>query len=230
VWQYADRAKAIVLKARKNEKMTEVGKLKAEIEALKAQLEAAATGGGGGGGGGGGMSEEEQLQVQQQLAERDAMINKTFEDAQKHAREAEELRAALVTQQQSIQAEMTRKTQEDRRGMVAGMLEADSDAWVRVLLTETRRDAQGNKDLLDEMNALEASRLALGTRVREQAAFISVLQHNLQKEVINYLQQVRRPPSRRAPHGPRRARRTRHVWGARRARGRAALPRVWTER
>ena len=32
--QYADRAKAIQLKARKNETMTEVGKLKAEIEEL----------------------------------------------------------------------------------------------------------------------------------------------------------------------------------------------------
>ena len=33
--QYADRAKAIQLKARKNESMTEVGKLKKEIEELK---------------------------------------------------------------------------------------------------------------------------------------------------------------------------------------------------
>ena len=38
MWQYADRAKAIQLKARKNENMTEVGKLKAEIEALKEAL------------------------------------------------------------------------------------------------------------------------------------------------------------------------------------------------
>ena len=38
--QYADRAKAIQLKARKNETMTEVGKLKAEIEELKAALAA----------------------------------------------------------------------------------------------------------------------------------------------------------------------------------------------
>merc|ERR1719473_846612 len=53
--QYADRAKAIQLKARKNEQMTEVGKLKAEIEALKAQLEAAAAAGGGGGGGASGV-------------------------------------------------------------------------------------------------------------------------------------------------------------------------------
>ena len=35
--QYADRAKAIQLKARKNESMTEVGKLKKEIEELKAR-------------------------------------------------------------------------------------------------------------------------------------------------------------------------------------------------
>ena len=51
--QYADRAKAIQLKARKNEQMTEVGKLKAEIEELRAH----ACGGGGGrrpGGAGGG--------------------------------------------------------------------------------------------------------------------------------------------------------------------------------
>ena len=52
--QYADRAKAIQLKARKNETMTEVGKLKAEIEELKAALAAQAAGGGGGGGGPGG--------------------------------------------------------------------------------------------------------------------------------------------------------------------------------
>ena len=63
--QYADRAKAIQLKARKNETMTEVGKLKAEIEELKAALAAQAAGGGGGGGGpGGGVSPEMQAQMQ----------------------------------------------------------------------------------------------------------------------------------------------------------------------
>ena len=52
--QYADRAKAIQLKARKNEQMTEVGKLKAEIDALKAELAAQ------GGGAGGALSTEQQ--------------------------------------------------------------------------------------------------------------------------------------------------------------------------
>ena len=49
---------AIQLKARKNEQMTEVGKLKAEIDALRTQLEAA---------GGGGVSAEQQAKMQKMM-------------------------------------------------------------------------------------------------------------------------------------------------------------------
>ena len=75
-------------------------------------------------------------------------------------------------------AELARKAQAERRGM----LEADSESWVRVLLTETRREAAANAGFLGEIDQLDASRQALATRMREQSAFISVLQHNLQKE------------------------------------------------
>merc|ERR1719272_2151156 len=44
--QYANRAKSITLKARKNESMTEVGKLKKEVEELKAMLASAKKKGG----------------------------------------------------------------------------------------------------------------------------------------------------------------------------------------
>ena len=81
------------------------------------------------------------------------------------------------------------------------MLEADSESWVRVLLTESRRDAAGNSLFISEVDELEASRQALTTRDREQSAFISVLQHNLQKEVINFLQLDREHEEKRAESG-----------------------------
>ena len=85
--QYADRAKAIQLKARKNETMTEVGKLKAEIEELKAALAAQAAGGGGGGGGpGGGVSPEMQAQMQAQIDDYNLMMKQSFEEKARRAR------------------------------------------------------------------------------------------------------------------------------------------------
>ena len=84
--QYADRAKAIQLKARKNETMTEVGKLKAEIEELKAALAAQAAGGGGGGGGpGGGVSPEMQAQMQAQIDDYNLMMKQSFEEKERMA-------------------------------------------------------------------------------------------------------------------------------------------------
>ena len=187
--QYADRAKAIQLKARKNEQMTEVGKLKAEIEELRAQLAAAAAmGGGGGGGGGGGMTDEEKAEMERQLAERDAMVAQSFEEKERHAREAEEMRQRMVAEQQQLAQQLARKAQEERRSMI----DSESEQWVRVLLTETRQRREQNGNFLSEIDHLEASRAALSSRVREQAAFISVLQSHLQKEVIDFLEQDHR--------------------------------------
>ena len=56
------------------------------------------------------------------------------------------------------------------------MVESDSEHWVRVLLTETRARRDENGEFIAEVDGLEASRAALSSRVREQAAFISVLQ------------------------------------------------------
>ena len=85
--QYADRAKAIVLKARKNETMTEVGKLKAEIEELKAALAARRRWRPGGGGGpGGGVSPEMQAQMQAQIDDYNLMMKQSFEEKERMAR------------------------------------------------------------------------------------------------------------------------------------------------
>jgi len=182
--QYADRAKAIQLKARKNEEMTEVGKLKAEIEALRAQLEAAAAGGGGGfGGGGSGMTDEEREQMEAQLAERDAILKQSFEEKERHAREAEAMRQAMLSQQEALQAEMARKAAEDRRSM----LEADSGRWVDLLLIETRAGGQANAGFVDEVEALERMRQAQVSKVKESKSYISVLVAHLQREVEQYL-------------------------------------------
>ena len=48
--QYASRAKTIALKARRNESMTEVGKLRKEVEELKAMLASATASAGRSGG------------------------------------------------------------------------------------------------------------------------------------------------------------------------------------
>ena len=189
--QYADRAKAIQLKARKNEQMTEVGKLKAEIEELKRQLEMAAAGGGGGGGGGGGenmssgMSDEERAQMEAQLAESQRAIQNSFEEKERHAREAEQMRKEMLAQQESIQAELARKAAEERRGM----LESDSDRWVNILLTETRAGGEANAGVVAELEQLERQRQQQVAKVKEGGSYIGVLQAHLQREVEQYLQQ-----------------------------------------
>ena len=135
--------------------------------------------------------------MEAQLAERDQMMKQSFEESQRHAREAEELRMDMLQKQENMQLELARKAQEERRGM----LETDSESWVRVLLTESRRDAAGNSLFIAEIDELEVSRQALSTRDREQSAFISVLQHNLQKEVINFLQLDREHEEKRLESG-----------------------------
>ena len=66
------------------------------------------------------------------------LMKQSLEESQRHAREAEELRASMMEQQMQMQADLARKAQEERRGM----LEADSESWVKVLLMETRREAE----------------------------------------------------------------------------------------
>ena len=105
------------------------------------------------------------------MRKNDMLMKQSFEESQRHAREAEELRASMMEQQMQMQADLARKAQEERRGM----LEADSESWVKVLLMETRREAEANAGFIQEIESLDMSRQALATRVREQSAFISVL-------------------------------------------------------
>ena len=53
--------------------------------------------------------------MEQQLAERDMLMKQSFEESQRHAREAEELRASMMEQQMQMQADLARKAQEERR-------------------------------------------------------------------------------------------------------------------
>jgi hypothetical protein len=92
--QYADRAKAIQLKAKKNEQLTEVGKLKKEIDELRALLAAAhATGGTGAGGFGGGVDPEAEARMRRDMEELQAMQQSSFEEKERIAREMEKVRA-----------------------------------------------------------------------------------------------------------------------------------------
>ena len=78
----------------------------------------------------------------------------------------------MLAQQETLQAELARKAQEERRGM----LEADSTQWVRVLLTETRAMGDANWEFLSEVDSLDATRQALMHKLREQQTTINVLQ------------------------------------------------------
>jgi len=86
--QYADRAKAIQLKAKKNEQMTEVGKLKQEIDELKALLAAAHAAGGGGAG----LDAEAEARMRRDMEALQAMQQSSFEEKERIAREMEQVR------------------------------------------------------------------------------------------------------------------------------------------
>lgn len=86
--QYADRAKAIQLKAKKNEQMTEVGKLKQEIDELKALLAAAHVAGGGGAG----LDAEAEARMRRDMEALQAMQQSSFEEKERIAREMEQVR------------------------------------------------------------------------------------------------------------------------------------------
>ena len=64
--------------------LQEVGKLRAEIEELKAALAAAAAGGGGDGGGGG-MSDAAKAQMQSQIDDYNLMLKQSFEEKERLA-------------------------------------------------------------------------------------------------------------------------------------------------
>ena len=169
--------------------MTEVGKLKAEIEELKAQLAAAAAAGGGGGAaggmGGGAMSDEAREQMEAQLAERDAILKQSFEEKERVAREAEEMRMQMLQQQESIQAELARKAAEERRGMLENA--SDADQWVRMLLESSRAAGESSAAFVHEVEGLERQRVECAIKVREQASFITVLISHLTRELDSYL-------------------------------------------
>lgn len=84
--QYADRAKAIQLKAKKNEQMTEVGKLKQEIDELKALLAAAHAAGGAG------LDAEAEARMRRDMEALQAMQQSSFEEKERIAREMEQVR------------------------------------------------------------------------------------------------------------------------------------------
>jgi len=178
--QYADRAKAIQLKARKNEQMTEVGKLKAEIEALKAQL---ASSGGGGSGGGGDLSEAAKAQMQSQIEDYNLMLKQSFEEKERLAQAMEKERRELLEKQDATRAELQRKYEAERRAM----LEADSDHWVRMLLQSSKHNPS-HTEFVHSMESLEGRRRELAEKLREQSAFIAVLQNALEREATQYLE------------------------------------------
>merc|ERR1740124_966832 len=67
--------------------MTEVGKLKKEIEELKAMLAA----------GGGGVSDAQQAQMQAQIDDYNLMLKQSFEEKAKLAREMEQAQHLLCS-------------------------------------------------------------------------------------------------------------------------------------
>lgn len=111
--------------------MTEVGKLKAEIEALKAALLAA--GGQGpdgvpaGPGGGEGMSDAAKAAMQTQIDDYNLMLKQSFEEKEKLAQEMERERQEMLSRQDEAREQLQLKYEEERRAMLA----ADSDHWVR---------------------------------------------------------------------------------------------------
>ena len=121
--------------------------------------------------------------MEAQLAERDAILKQSFEEKERHAREAEDMRQQLLDQQVTIQAEMARKAAEERRGM----LESDSGQWVRMLLKASRAAGEANADFVYEVEEMERQRQETSNKMREQLAFITVLRNHLQKDVDQYL-------------------------------------------
>lgn len=176
--QYADRAKAIQLKARKNEQMTEVGKLKAEIEALKAQMAA----GGGGGTGDGALTSAQQAKMQKEIDDYNFMLKQSFEEKERLAREMEQERQNMLARQAEEREAQRRKYEEERKQM----LEANTDQWVQLLL-RSHRKGDANRDFVTAMEALDAKRRSATETIHEQAAFVSVLQTALAKEAKVFL-------------------------------------------
>jgi len=183
--QYADRAKAIQLKARKNESMTEVGKLKKEIEELRALL-ASGGGGGGGGGGDGALSAEQEAQMKAQIDDYNLMLKQSFEEKERLSQEMEQERQVLMQQREAERVELQQKYEAERRQM----LESDSDQWVRLLLQSSKQAAQ-HAEFAARMEALDARRKQAGDVVKEQASFIAVLQTALEKEAAQFVRQDR---------------------------------------
>ena len=92
--QYASRAKTITLKARRNESMTEVGKLRKEVEDLKAMLASATASAGEG------ASEAERARIEEYALQ----LKQYGEENQKLLQAESEHRALLATHGQESDA------------------------------------------------------------------------------------------------------------------------------
>ena len=206
--QYADRAKAIQLKAKKNEQLTEVGKLKKEIDELKAML-AAAQAGGGGGGGSGGIDPEAEARMRREMEALQAMQQSSFEEKERIAREMEQTRAEAMRKQEALRRAQREKYEQER----AIILESGTSEWVQLLLRSTRaaaraaahqREGAGPDEggpstaadaaFVERVEALEVSRKAAAEESREHSAFIAVLQTALAREASIFLQKEESRP------------------------------------
>lgn len=113
--RYANRAKAIKVTATKNEEASQISRLKAEVEALRAKLEAA--GGRGGSAGSGGLTEEEKeaekAKFEQQLREMEAMMNNNWTDKEQMSKEHQQKLQRLQEEQhraaQALEEERSRR-------------------------------------------------------------------------------------------------------------------------
>uniref|UniRef100_A0A7S3ST25 Kinesin motor domain-containing protein n=1 Tax=Emiliania huxleyi TaxID=2903 RepID=A0A7S3ST25_EMIHU len=181
--QYADRAKAIQLKARKNEQLTEVGKLKREIDELKALL--AAAGGGGSPASirapGDPATETRMLKEMEQLQ---ALQQQSFEEKERIALEMEQARAEAMKKQAELRRAQREKYETER----AIALQAGTSDWVPMLLRSTR-SARSQADI-DFCAAAEAMHSAYRSGIeslQEHNAFTTVLQSALAKESSIFL-------------------------------------------
>ena len=135
--QYADRAKAIKVQAKRNEQVSEAGRLRQEVEALRRKLAEQV----------GVAGAEEQPEVEQyrrQIEEYEARLQQSF-DAKELA--CRKLEARLQAQQDELErSHAERRQRHAQAGQAEGLLWAANPAWQGCFLEEMERLAQQGRE------------------------------------------------------------------------------------